>query len=830
MFGDCFRDICRICVERSEDYIRIYDKVILDNTPFYYIINDVCQLDISENDGFPEYICKDCFLKISEFMIFKRKSHDAKLNFLSMKISLSEATNLNDVNLEKGTVVATNILVKEMTSEGVTLDVAQPGDIIEEVITVPYLVDYEEVVTDDTYTLDEEQTYVAETENILSQSPPLPAPLVDRKRNSKEREVAIILADGGRTLLPKEKENEVIVMQDTGQEVREKVADEEDEESNVSLRRSFVAQAYYRSYLLEKERREEEKASEAVAKISTSPAPDAVDNEGYVKVEEVLEFNVASEKVDLPEEETEANQEISVPMEVLPTVVEVNGVKELEVAGPELATAVQEVVESQICEEGPPKAVCCKKKMLAISKSIELSRSLELSEKKIKPETFVVESDLDVLVEACRSREVSWNSMVEKTPVESVELPVEAEGQPLETEIANDAVLSDSEEDGGVMGGTDQVNTHAIRQVRTQKVSSKASLKSARGDRRGMSQGPRFRIPCSEPAPPKRKKKEVTKQGLKFIQVIASEELRAKRQQLDLMEVEDILKKNFSGKKTIQVSEVGPSGKVFHVEPTIVKLRGIPLIPGQMIRSNSTASTETAVKNGSTKVPWRQRDNEGDNGGGDRVIVVPGISSHGDSKGCENGGEEKQDKGCTEVSNGEVTISSGSPISIDILGSDDGTPKTLLLTAPKEENSSTQALAILLRPLKQEEEEEDPLEAVEHAVRTKSLQQILGDPHEDDPEQPMTLLMDPPPMKRKLREGEEPAEEDSEIFCNRIRLRAKRAMLGCIKKTLDELEKIQGQEVEGQGETAQGEPEFAPEGGETGEGIHLCTLWAVIIL
>ncbi|XP_046400154.1 uncharacterized protein LOC124166606 [Ischnura elegans] len=741
MIDDNIRDLCRICVERSEDYIRIYDQVVPDNTPFFHLINDVCQLDISEDDGFPEYVCKECFLKISEFMVFKRMSHEAKLNLLSLTVSLAEVSPHKDVVVQRNNVtavdnnvsvvdnaavvdneamMATSIIVKQMTADGMTLDVAQPGDIMEEVITMPFVVDYEEVVTADSYTLGNGHVFGEE----VTQEEVLLAPLVvDRKRNSKEREVAIILADGGSARV-EHQEKAATPVQDTGQvgKQKEAVVTNVEEESEVLKRRSFIAQAYYRSYLQQKKKSEE----------------GTVIGEEGGSWKDGNSLGAELREDDDSQECEDAVAAISEEMEEDPGSPVIMDVSEAE----QSAAATAEVV-SQESEEVSSNAVCCKKKMLAISKSLELSRGASKAERGV-PVGEPTEASRD-------SEEIG-----------------KAEGNSRMSKSEGEALTLDTRS-----GMKKPVDSNGIKLD----VQIKADTSSSVRSNRGVSKGPRFNLSKEDTlVPPKKNRKEqsgreeASNSSQAVIQVIASEELTSKVQQFDLkQQVGDILKTSLSGKKKIQVSEVGPTGNVFHVEPTIVKLKGMPLTGGRNNRI-MPYGTRAASRKDRVNVVWEE-------GGSEKEKKEFGSTNSADKK-VEGRGRGRPRRGSSMLGAMEIPREPSTPPAA--MGSEaiailrNRAPKTLLLTTPKEDNTDAQTpLAILLRPLKQEREEVEEPEgaALQQECFVEVKQEVLSDTEESP--------------------GAEVLQGDSESFVNRIRLRAKRAMLKCMKRKLDELERMQ---------------------------------------
>ncbi|KAG8233107.1 hypothetical protein J437_LFUL013298 [Ladona fulva] len=58
---------------------------LVDNLPFYEIINYVYDLKITPNDGFPERICENCFSAVMTFKVYKANAHKAKLELLRRK-------------------------------------------------------------------------------------------------------------------------------------------------------------------------------------------------------------------------------------------------------------------------------------------------------------------------------------------------------------------------------------------------------------------------------------------------------------------------------------------------------------------------------------------------------------------------------------------------------------------------------------------------------------------------------------------------------------------------------------------------------------------------
>lgn len=85
MSMEIISNLCRICVSESYFYSNIYDQNEMETSRIFEAINDVCQLDISEDDGLPQYICAQCERKLSEFRLFKKQSHKSKMILYSMK-------------------------------------------------------------------------------------------------------------------------------------------------------------------------------------------------------------------------------------------------------------------------------------------------------------------------------------------------------------------------------------------------------------------------------------------------------------------------------------------------------------------------------------------------------------------------------------------------------------------------------------------------------------------------------------------------------------------------------------------------------------------------
>ncbi|KAG8236407.1 hypothetical protein J437_LFUL012828 [Ladona fulva] len=80
-----FDTLCRLCLRNSFFYMHIYVGQSVDKSPIYEVLNFVYDLEVSVDDGLPEYVCRDCLLKLKEFETYKRKAHRAKSELLSLK-------------------------------------------------------------------------------------------------------------------------------------------------------------------------------------------------------------------------------------------------------------------------------------------------------------------------------------------------------------------------------------------------------------------------------------------------------------------------------------------------------------------------------------------------------------------------------------------------------------------------------------------------------------------------------------------------------------------------------------------------------------------------
>ncbi|XP_071452740.1 uncharacterized protein [Hetaerina americana] len=62
---------CRLCLGKSSSYVDIFEANGVHGFRAAEVINEILQLDVFKDDGFPEIICNQCLTKIIEFKRFK---------------------------------------------------------------------------------------------------------------------------------------------------------------------------------------------------------------------------------------------------------------------------------------------------------------------------------------------------------------------------------------------------------------------------------------------------------------------------------------------------------------------------------------------------------------------------------------------------------------------------------------------------------------------------------------------------------------------------------------------------------------------------------------
>ncbi|KAG8239777.1 hypothetical protein J437_LFUL019415 [Ladona fulva] len=80
--------LCRLCLNKSYFYSNIYEGQSSDEILFFEEINYVYDLQISVEDGLPEFICKKCVAMVKEFKLYKRNAHRAQSQLLLLKQKL----------------------------------------------------------------------------------------------------------------------------------------------------------------------------------------------------------------------------------------------------------------------------------------------------------------------------------------------------------------------------------------------------------------------------------------------------------------------------------------------------------------------------------------------------------------------------------------------------------------------------------------------------------------------------------------------------------------------------------------------------------------------
>ncbi|KAG8225620.1 hypothetical protein J437_LFUL004191 [Ladona fulva] len=79
------KTLCRICLSNSYLYSNIYVGQSTDSDPIYEVINYVYDLEISVDDGLPEYVCQECLAIVRDFKIYKANAHKAKSELILLK-------------------------------------------------------------------------------------------------------------------------------------------------------------------------------------------------------------------------------------------------------------------------------------------------------------------------------------------------------------------------------------------------------------------------------------------------------------------------------------------------------------------------------------------------------------------------------------------------------------------------------------------------------------------------------------------------------------------------------------------------------------------------
>ncbi|KAG8237669.1 hypothetical protein J437_LFUL018021 [Ladona fulva] len=79
------KPLCRICLSNSSLCSNIYVGQSSEDDPIYEVINYVYDLEISIDDGLPEYVCQECLGIIKEFENYKRNAHRAKKELILLR-------------------------------------------------------------------------------------------------------------------------------------------------------------------------------------------------------------------------------------------------------------------------------------------------------------------------------------------------------------------------------------------------------------------------------------------------------------------------------------------------------------------------------------------------------------------------------------------------------------------------------------------------------------------------------------------------------------------------------------------------------------------------
>ncbi|KAG8235246.1 hypothetical protein J437_LFUL014733 [Ladona fulva] len=77
--------MCRLCLNNSFLHYNIFTDETMENKPTYEIINYAYDLEISANDGLPQYICENCHAIVKTFKVYKSNAHRARSEIIRLK-------------------------------------------------------------------------------------------------------------------------------------------------------------------------------------------------------------------------------------------------------------------------------------------------------------------------------------------------------------------------------------------------------------------------------------------------------------------------------------------------------------------------------------------------------------------------------------------------------------------------------------------------------------------------------------------------------------------------------------------------------------------------
>ncbi|KAG8236537.1 hypothetical protein J437_LFUL015811 [Ladona fulva] len=76
---------CRLCLNNSFLRYNIFSGSSTGGSPTYQIINNAYDLQISANDGLPQYICENCYAFVKVFQVYKTTAHKARSEIIRLK-------------------------------------------------------------------------------------------------------------------------------------------------------------------------------------------------------------------------------------------------------------------------------------------------------------------------------------------------------------------------------------------------------------------------------------------------------------------------------------------------------------------------------------------------------------------------------------------------------------------------------------------------------------------------------------------------------------------------------------------------------------------------
>ncbi|XP_071445679.1 uncharacterized protein [Hetaerina americana] len=73
--------LCRLCLYRSEFSIDIFDENGKHGYVAAEVIEDLLQLNVRREDGYPQWVCAKCLNKLTDFKVFKSQCHNSHETF-----------------------------------------------------------------------------------------------------------------------------------------------------------------------------------------------------------------------------------------------------------------------------------------------------------------------------------------------------------------------------------------------------------------------------------------------------------------------------------------------------------------------------------------------------------------------------------------------------------------------------------------------------------------------------------------------------------------------------------------------------------------------------